>query len=70
VGKSQNKVYSNNPHINILDELKHICEKITSIKVSKLLELVPNKLLKRLGSLSVKVLANRLLVRGSGNLDL
>jgi hypothetical protein len=33
-GNLKNKVYSNNPHS--LDELKHICETITSIDVSKL----------------------------------
>jgi hypothetical protein len=43
-GNLKNKVYSNNPHI--LDELKHIFEPITSVKVSEL-KLVSNNILKR-----------------------
>jgi hypothetical protein len=38
-GNLRNKVYSNNPHT--MDELKNICEIITSIKVSEL-KLVSN----------------------------
>jgi hypothetical protein len=44
-GNFENKVYSNTP--NTMDELKHICETITSVEVSEL-KLVSNNLFQRL----------------------